>query len=172
METAVTEYYGTTFHEAQGCTLDIAAFGGPLGIRWDEDAKVTRRGGLSYFATFLKVSRMFDRLVEDAPFVYTSPNAPRVRDVVGTMVLAILAGFRRYRHIERIRNDMVCAELLGMTKVMSDESVRRALKNCDEAMLDAWLARHEREGCGVPSPVRLRAGRGQHGDASADGGVR
>ena len=145
METAVAGYYGTTSLEAQGGTLDIAAFGGPLGIRWDEDAKVTRWGGLSYFATFLKASRMFDRLVEDAPFVYTSPNAPRVRDVVGTMVLAILAGFRRYRHIERIRNDTACAELLGMTKVMSDESVRRVLKNCDEAMLDAWLTRHERE---------------------------
>ena len=87
METAVAGYYGTTSLEAQGGTLDIAAFGGPLGIRWDEDAKVTRWGGLSYFATFLKASRMFDRLVEDAPFVYTSPNAPKVRDVVGTMVL-------------------------------------------------------------------------------------
>ena len=39
----------------------------------------------------------------------------------------------------------MCAELLGMIKVMSDESVRRALKNCDEAKLDAWLTRHERE---------------------------
>ena len=145
MGATVAGYYATNSPEAQGGSLDIAAFGGPLGIRWDEDAKVTRWGGLSYFATFLKASRMFDSLVEDAPFVYTSPNAPKVRDVVGTMVLAILAGFRRYCHIERIRNDAACAELLGMSKVMSDESVRRALKNCDEAMLNAWLTRHERE---------------------------
>lgn len=146
MEAAVTGYYGTNPSAPQGGgSLDIAAFGGPLGIRWDEDAKATRWGGLSYFATFLKVSRMFDRLVEDAPFEYASPNAPKVRDVVGTMVLAILAGFRRYCHIERIRNDTACAGLLGMSKVMSDESVRRALKKCDEARLDAWLTRHERE---------------------------
>jgi hypothetical protein len=77
METAVAGYYGINSLETHGGRLDIAAFGGPLGILWDEDAKVTRWGGLSYFATFLKVSRMFDRLVEDAPFVYTSPNAPR-----------------------------------------------------------------------------------------------
>ena len=32
---------------------------------------------------------------------------------VGTMVLAILAGFRRYCHIEQIRNDTACAELPG-----------------------------------------------------------
>ena len=146
MEAAVTGYYGTNPSAPQGGgSLDIAAFGGPLGIRWDEDAKATRWGGLSYFATFLKVSRMFDRLVEDAPFEYASPNAPKVRDVAGTMVLAILAGFRRYCHIERIRNDTACAGLLGMSKVMSDESVRRALKKCDEARLDAWLTRHERE---------------------------
>lgn len=146
MKAAVTGYYATNPSVPQeGDCLDITAFGGPLGIRWDEDAKVTRWGGLSYFATFLKASQMFDRLVEDAPFEYTSPNAPKVRDVVGTMVLAILAGFRRYCHIERIRNDAACAELLGMSKVMSDESVRRALKKCDEALLDAWLSRHERD---------------------------
>lgn len=58
-------------------SLPIVAFGGLLGIRWFEDAKVTRWGGLSYFATFLKASQMFDRLVEDAPFVYTSPCAAR-----------------------------------------------------------------------------------------------
>ena len=126
MEAAATGYYDTNPSVPQGGgSLDIAAFGGPLSIRWDEDAKVTRWGGLSYFATFLKVSRMFDRLVEDAPFEYASSNAPKVRDVVGMMVLAILAGFRRYCHIERIRNDTACAELLGMSKVMSDESVRR-----------------------------------------------
>ena len=39
----------------------------------------------------------------------------------------------------------MCADLLGMSKVMSDESVRRALKKCDGARLDAWLTRHERE---------------------------
>lgn len=125
--------------------LDIPAFGGPVGIRWDPDAKVTPWGGMSYFATFLRVSEMFDRLVADAPFEYSSNNAPDVRNVVGTMVLAILAGFRRYCHMDRLRNDAACMELLGLTKIVSDESVRRALKRCDEAKLDAWLSRHERE---------------------------
>ena len=45
METAVDAYYATKSLETQEGTLDIAAFGGPLGIRWDEDAKVTRWGG-------------------------------------------------------------------------------------------------------------------------------
>ena len=38
MEAAVARYYATDSLETQGGTLDIAAFGGPLGIRWDENA--------------------------------------------------------------------------------------------------------------------------------------
>ena len=145
METAVAEKYAIKPASAQGGSLDIPAFGGPLGIRWDEGARVTPWGGLAYFATFLRTSGLFDRLVADAPFVYTSPNAPDVRNVVGTSVLAILAGHTRYCHIERLRNDAACAALLGLTKVVSDESLRRALKNCGGARLGGWLARHERE---------------------------
>ncbi len=100
---------------------------------------------MAYFAAFLRMGELLDRLVADAPFEYASNNAPKVRDVVGTMLPAILAGFRRYCHIDRLRGDSACAELLGMAKVVSDESVRRALKRCDEAALDAWLWRHERE---------------------------
>ena len=47
-------------------------------------------GRLAYFVSYLKTSGLFDRLVKDAPFHYTSPNAPDVRDVVGTTVLAII----------------------------------------------------------------------------------
>jgi len=147
METAVAENYATSPAFAQGGNLDIPAFGGPLGIRWDEGARVTPWGGLAYFATFLRTTGLFDRLVEDAPFAYASPNAPDVRNVVGTAVLAILVGFTRYCHIERLRRDAACAALLGLTKIVSDESLRRGLKKCDEATLDSWLARHERESC-------------------------
>ena len=146
MDTAVIfEKYGIKPIAPQGENLALYAFGGPVGIHWDPDAKVTPWGGMAFFAEFLRVSEMFDRLVADAPFKYKSNNAPSVRNVVGTMVLAILAGLRRYCHIGRLRNDTACMELLGLTKIVSDESVRRALKRCDEAELEAWLSRHERE---------------------------
>lgn len=140
METAVAENYDTNPDTnpafVQGGNLDIPAFGGPMGIRWDEGARVTPWGGFAYFATFLRTSGLFDRLVADAPFEYASPNAPAVRDVVGTAVLAILADFTRYCHVERLRNDTACAALLGLTKVVSDESLRRGLKRCEEASPD------------------------------------
>ena len=44
----------------------------------------------------------------------TKRNAPDVRDIVGTTVLAIVCGFTRYVHINRLRNDTVLAALLGL----------------------------------------------------------
>ena len=64
------------------------------------------------------MSGLFDRLVEDAPFHYTSPNAPDVRDIVGTTVLAIVCGFTRYVHINRLRNDTALAALLGLGRIV------------------------------------------------------
>ena len=69
-------------------TFDIPAFGGKLDVSWNPESQVMQWGGLAYFVSYLKTSGLFDRLVEDAPFHYASPNAPKVRDVVGTAVLA------------------------------------------------------------------------------------
>ena len=126
-------------------TVDIPAFGGKLDVSWNPESQVTQWGGLAYFVSYLKTSGLFDRLVEDAPFHYTSPNAPEVRDVVGTTVLAIVCGFTRYVHINRLRNDTVLAALLGLGRIVCEDSVRRALKSADGRELDAWLARHERD---------------------------
>ena len=54
-------------------------------------------GHLAFFAHYLKVSGRFDALMADCPLAYTSPNAPKPRDVVGTAMLAILAGQWRLR---------------------------------------------------------------------------
>lgn len=70
---------------------------------------------------------MFERWVESCPMAYTSPNAPEVRDVLGTWLLAILDGQRRYAHVTGLRGDAVAPEILGMTGIISDESLRRAL---------------------------------------------
>ena len=126
-------------------TIDIPAFGGKLDVSWSPESQVTQWGGLAYFVSYLKTSGLFDRLVVDAPFRYTSPNAPGVRNVIGTTVLAIVCGFTRYSHINRLRNDTVLAKLLGLGRIVCEDSVRRALKSADESELDAWLARHEKD---------------------------
>ena len=126
-------------------TVDIPAFGGKLDVSWNPESQVTQWGGLAYFVSCLKTSGLFDRLAGDAPFRYRSPNAPEVRDVVGTAVLAIVCGFTRYVHVNRPGNDAVLAALLGLGRIVCEDSVRRALKSADGRELGAWLSRHERD---------------------------
>ena len=61
------------------------------------------------------------------PLVYTSPNAPTKRDVLGTWLLGILAGHNRYAHITALRGDAVSPQILGMQKIISEDALRRAL---------------------------------------------
>ena len=103
---------------AHAQTVDIPAFGGKLDVNRNPESQVTQWGGLAYFVSYLKTSGLFDRLVEDAPFHYTSPNAPDVRDIVGTTVPAIVCGFTRYVHINRLRNDTAPAALLELGRIV------------------------------------------------------
>jgi hypothetical protein len=125
---------------AGGVVVDTYA--GPVHVEWDSDAAVTPLGHLAFFAEYLKLSGRLDGLVADCPLVYTSPNAPKTRDVVGTAVLAILAGQRRYAHITALRGDTVNPALLGMSKVVSEDAVRRGLDKIQQAAGAGWLCGH------------------------------
>ena len=121
-------------------TLDT--FAGPVKVEWDASSPLTPLGQLVYFAEFLKVSGRFDAAIADCPLTYTSPNAPAVRDVVGTWALAALAGHKRYAHVTALRCDQVLPELLGMNKIVSEDSLRRALAAMPEQAGLDWLQRH------------------------------
>jgi hypothetical protein len=71
-----------------------------------------------------------------------SPNAPSKAEVLGTWMLSILSGHRRYSHVTAIRCDGVNPGLLGMTKVISEDALRRALTATPESEGIAWLDRH------------------------------
>jgi hypothetical protein len=58
------------------------------------------------------------------------------------LLLSVLAGHWRYAHINAIRGDGINPELLGMTSVASEDSVRRGMKAMDEAESEQWLKRH------------------------------
>ena len=47
--------------------------------------------------------------------------------MLGTWLLSILDGQRRYAHVAGLRGDEVAPRILGMNKIISDESLRRAL---------------------------------------------
>ena len=78
-------------------TLD--SWAGPVRVEWDSTVPLTPYGQLPFFIGYLKVAGLFDALVADCPLAYTSPDAPEKRDVLGTTMLSVLAGHKRYAHI-------------------------------------------------------------------------
>jgi hypothetical protein len=98
----------------QGSTVDT--YGGLIHVRWDETAAVTPFGQLAFFIELLKTAGLWDGWVKDCPVTYTSPNAPSKADVLGTILLSVLAGHRRYAYITALHFDGVNPQLLGMSK--------------------------------------------------------
>ena len=119
--------------------VGLDTYAGKIHVEWDPQAAVTPLGQLPFFISFLKISGLYDDFVASCPLSYTSPNAPAKRDVLGTLLMSILAGHHRYAHITSLRFDTVNPELLGMSRVISEDATRRALKAMDEEMAVAWL---------------------------------
>src|SRR6202049_1780612 len=122
--------------------LSLDTFAGRIQFRWAPDAGVSRLGQMPFFIELLKTSGLFEDWVKDCPLQYTSPNAPQKRDVLGTILLSVLAGHWRYAHMSALRGGGVNPELLGMTKVASEDSVRRGLSAMQEEESEAWLKKH------------------------------
>jgi hypothetical protein len=73
-------------------TMVVDTLGGRMHVQRDETAHATPNGQLVFFAEFLASTGVFDHWAQQCPLHYTSGNAPAKRDVLGTLVLAILAG--------------------------------------------------------------------------------
>lgn len=119
--------------------IPVDTYGGRVYIEWSQETPVTPLGQLAFFIEFLKRTELFDRWVESCPLEMTSPNAPAVRDILGTIFLSVLSGHTRYSHITTVRADKVNAPLLGMNKIVSEDSARRALIKMPELESREWL---------------------------------
>ena len=124
--------------------LVIETEGGRYHVQWDESAPATPYGQLVFFAQFLKAGGLFSRLCVGAPFAFQSNNAPQIVDVLGTLLLSILAGHSRYAHISALRFDQVSAPILGMSKVISEDSARRSLQKLEQLGARSWQQRELR----------------------------
>ena len=101
--------------------------GGVFSVRWDERGSATALGQLAFFAEYLEATGLFEGWLKSCPLSYTSPNAPELVDVLGTWMLSILDGHCRYAHVGALRGDGVAPSILGMNKIIGDDSLRRAL---------------------------------------------
>lgn len=117
-------------------------FDGKIHIEWDPQAQVTPLGQLPFFIQYLKIGHLFEPWVDECPLAYISNNAPKKVNILGSLLLSILSGHTRYAHITSLMGDSVNAKLLGMTKVVSDDCVRRALLKIEAQDGIRWLQEH------------------------------
>lgn len=111
-------------------------------VRWDSESAATPMGQLAFFIVFLTLTGLWSRWQEGIALDYRSANAPSRADVLGTWMLSILSGHKRYAHVTAIRCDGVNPGLLGMNKVISEDALRRALAATAEAEGIAWRDAH------------------------------
>ena len=132
----------------------VDTLGGRMHVRWDEAAAATPHGQLVFFAEFLATTGVFERWVDHCPLQYTSGNAPAKRDVLGTLLLALLAGHRRYAHITALRGDAVAAAALGLNKIVSEDALRRAISRGFGVVIAAAFTSCRSEKCSGKSQRR------------------
>src|SRR6266567_2607979 len=119
--------------EVEAWSAVADTYAGRVHVEWVATAPVTPFGQLPFFIEYLKQGGLFDGWVADCPLSLSSPNAPRKRDLLGTVLLSVLAGHRRYAHITALRSGEPAA---------------------------AWHAQGAERGRGAPQP---RQGRGSAG---------
>ena len=123
-------------NDFQNVSLDT--YGGKIHVEIDEDIKTTPIGAFAFFVDFLKSSGLLEEWIEECPLFYTSNNAPKKRDILGTALLSVLSGHKRYAHSTTLRSDSVNPELLSMSKIVSEDSLRRGLSRIDEDAGWCW----------------------------------
>ncbi len=115
---------------------------GTFNWSFEQNSSITLNGYLPFFAEFLHEGNLFASWAEDCPLEYKSNNAPSVPDVPGTIMISVLSGHTRYSHMSSVYGDKISAELIGINKFVSHDSVQRALKKIDNEEGQKWLRYH------------------------------
>jgi hypothetical protein len=122
--------------------IGVETMKGRIQVKWDSSSSATPFGQMAFFIEFLKLTGLYERWIEDCPLRYAGPNGSPTADILGTWFLSILSGHRRYAHITTLRADGVLPELLGMNRIVSEDTVRRGLKAIEDEPGHAWCEKH------------------------------
>ncbi len=91
-----------------------------------------------FFEEFIKKNGWFDALVESCPLRLTASDSG-LRDILGTMLLSILAGNHVYAHISTISYHAHHSDLLGMRGIAGKNDVIGFLTRINESAAVGWL---------------------------------
>ena len=137
----------------------LDAPGGRFHAEWDEQAPVTREGQLIFFFQFLQTGGRWEEFLRECPLLYTGNRGSGALNVMGTVLLSVLSGHRRYAHINGVRGDGINPGLLGMSGTVSEDAVRLAMYRIPETAGLDWLST-QLLGCispalGLPCPATI-----------------
>ena len=91
-------------------------YAGKVFVEWDSNAAVTPLAQLPFFTGFLELGGRFTPWVDNCPLTYLSPNAPRKRNVLGSLFLSILSGHHRYTHMANLLSDRASPKWLDQCR--------------------------------------------------------
>ena len=123
------------------CARTISTLGGDYALKWDDETQMSVNAHAALLSQFAKAGGFFDRLVETCPMKLTSNNAPEVRDMIATVMVSMVNGATRFRHFDRLHGDTATAELFGVGRFMSCDSVRRNFASIPEGKALPWVWR-------------------------------
>lgn len=122
--------------------IGVETMSGRVQVKWDTSSSATPFGQMAFFIEFLKLTGLYERWIQDCPLHYVGPNGSPTADILGTWFLSILSGHRRYAHITALRADGVLPDLLGMNRIVSEDTVRRGLSAIEDVPGQAWCEKH------------------------------
>ena len=114
--------------------------GGRVYAEWDDHAPVTREGQLIFFFQFLHAGGRWEEFLRECPLTYTGNRGSGAPKVMGTLLLSVLCGHRRYAHINGVRGDGINPGLLGIGGTVSEDAVRLGIGRIDEKAGLDWLS--------------------------------
>lgn len=127
-------------HHPMGEDLKMAfsVYGGQIFLESSSDS-MTPFGGFVPWAAYQKKIGIFEKLTSNCPLQRSSPNASKVYDILCSFALTTLCDGTRFSHVNRLRQDPTIAELFGMKKVVSDDTIRRFFASFDLDEASQWV---------------------------------
>jgi hypothetical protein len=98
-------------------SLAVDTHGRRIHVEWDPASPVTPLGQLVFVGQFVATGGLLYHWVERYPPRFSSPNAPTLTNLLGTITLSVLAGQFRDAHITGLPADTVNPVGLGMNSV-------------------------------------------------------
>ncbi|MBI9018084.1 MAG: transposase [Phycisphaerae bacterium] len=119
--------------------LPFQTYAGKVTVEASDDA-MTPFGGIVPWAAFVKKTQIFQALAATSPVVRTSNNALSPYDILTSFSLTTLCDGTHFSDVNRLRHDPAIPEILGMKRVVGDDTIRRFFKSINIEDARKWIA--------------------------------